>query len=149
MRRKGWAPVGKPALVHEMFSQDGINRSLLCVADKDGFVIDSCKLVAGGVDDAKFYKWARRYLAPIVRGRIVILDNAVRTPPALPACAYACVIGAGYRAGHSPPTRVLGIDEELGGDSLLPRAVLARYVRNRTRCALWVLLPSPNCVGSG
>jgi transposase len=50
-RRRGWAPRGVPAKLYEMFEVEGSNnlQSLLAVVNKDGFVLDACKLVKGGL----------------------------------------------------------------------------------------------------
>ncbi len=50
-RRRGWSPRGMPAKLYEMFEVSGSNslQSLLAVVNKDGFVLDACKLVKGGL----------------------------------------------------------------------------------------------------
>jgi hypothetical protein len=76
-RRRGWSIANTPATVYEYFKGDGTLRSLLCAADKNGFIVNACKLEVGGVTDAVFFDWAVQYLAPACRDKIVILDNAV------------------------------------------------------------------------
>ena len=63
-RRRGWAPINKPANVYEMFSCDGTSRSLLAAINQDGFVLPACKLHDGPVDDDVLFEWATDYLAP-------------------------------------------------------------------------------------
>ena len=63
--------------MYEYFRGDGTLRSLLCAADKNGFIVNACKLEEGGVTDEVFYSWALNYLAPVCRDKIVVLDNAV------------------------------------------------------------------------
>ena len=50
-RRRGWASRGLPAKLYELFEVSGSNnlQSLLAAVNKDGFVLDACKLVKGGV----------------------------------------------------------------------------------------------------
>eukprot|EP01052_Picozoa_sp_SAG31_P031998 SAG31_NODE_3460_length_4248_cov_2.088696_1_plen_237_part_00 len=50
-RRRGWSPRGTPAKLHEIFEISGSNslQSLLALANKDGFVLDACQLVKGGM----------------------------------------------------------------------------------------------------
>ena len=76
-RRRGWSVANTPAKVYEYFRGDGTLRSLLCAADKNGFIVNACKLEEGGVTDEVFYSWALNYLAPVCRDKIVVLDNAV------------------------------------------------------------------------
>ena len=64
-RRRGWAPIGEPALIHEYFRDtNGQLRSVLAAVNQDGFVLDACKVVDGGVDDDALYDWAVAHLAP-------------------------------------------------------------------------------------
>ena len=84
-RRRGWAPIGEPALIHEYFRDtNGQLRSVLAAVNQDGFVLDACKVVDGGVDDDALYDWAVAHLAPVLNpyderslpNSIIVLDNA-------------------------------------------------------------------------
>ena len=84
-RRRGWAPVGQPAKIHEYFrGTNGSLRSVLAAVNKDGFVLDACKVVDGGVDDEALFKWAVESLSPVLNpyderelpNSIILLDNA-------------------------------------------------------------------------
>ena len=87
-RRRGWAPVGEPARVRELFEVLGMTRglhTLLAAANYNGFVLPACKVVKGGVTDDKLYEYAERHLVPIMNtfdhrqleNSIVVLDNAL------------------------------------------------------------------------
>ena len=48
-RRRGWAPRGQPAKLYEIFEAHGHKlQSLVAAVNKDGFILDACRLVEGG-----------------------------------------------------------------------------------------------------
>jgi hypothetical protein len=81
--------VVNPALLwsrYENFSGDGTLRTVMAVANYQGFDLDACKLVEGGVGDDAFMEWAETYLIPMLNpfdrhhhriNSILILDNAI------------------------------------------------------------------------
>jgi len=83
--RLGWAPVGQPAKLAEIFKSSGRLWSLLAAVNLEGFILPACKMIEGGVDDEKFISWAETHLLPQLnpydyrrlRNSVVVLDNAV------------------------------------------------------------------------
>ena len=86
-RRRGWAPVNKPARLYELFTVPGAGlRSLIAAVNSEGFVLPACKLLHDGVTDEALYEWAEECLIPILnpfdhdnpkKNSILVLDNAV------------------------------------------------------------------------
>lgn len=84
-RKRGYQPRGQGRHHHvlENFGPATKRYSLLAAADIDGFVIDACEAVEGGVDADRFVQWVVQRLVPVLgnasRGEarsVVILDNA-------------------------------------------------------------------------
>lgn len=93
---------GRHHHVLENFGPATVRYSLLAAANIDGFVIDACEAVEGGVDAKRFVKWVTQRLAPVLgsfargeRNSVVILDNASVHHSLLPIVeALICECGA-------------------------------------------------------
>jgi hypothetical protein len=102
-RRRGWSPRGKPAKLFEVFEVQGSQKlhSLLAVVNSDGFILDACKLVEGGIHEFSLSSRAWESISPLLRCLLL----TIRSSLVLPACFLRCVFLAPSPSVHGDPDR--------------------------------------------